>query len=73
MIDTRGRVTHSYPADLAEVVLRTWNDGSASPATYCDTAHDDDGLPAPDVVETILSTCYQASLLREEERSIRFR
>ena len=26
-----------------------------------------------DVLETILSTCYQASLLREEERPVRFR
>ena len=60
---------HSYPADLAEVVLRTWHDGSALTDEYCDAAHDHDGLPAPDVVETILSICYQASLLREEERA----
>ena len=64
---------HSYPADLAEVVLSAWHDGSALTDKYCDAAHDHDGLPAPDVVETILSTCYQASLLREEERAVRFR
>ena len=66
-------MSHSYPADLAEVVLRTWHDGSSLTHEYCEAAHDYGGLPAPDVLETILSTCYQASLLREEERPVRFR
>ena len=66
-------MAHSYPADLAEVVLRTWDDGSSLSDKYCEAAHDHDGLPAPSVLETILSTCYQASLLREEERPVRFR
>jgi sensor domain DACNV-containing protein len=66
-------MAHSYPADLAEVVLRTWDDGSSLTDKYCEAAHDHDGLPAPNVLETILSTCYQASLLREEERPVRFR
>jgi hypothetical protein len=66
-------MTHSYPADLAEVVVRAWHDGAASTDESCDPAHGDGGLPAPDVVETVLSTCYQASLMREEERAVRFR
>ncbi|MGH7788787.1 MAG: putative sensor domain DACNV-containing protein [Candidatus Binatia bacterium] len=66
-------MAHSYPADLAEVVRRTWHDGSPLTDEYCEAAHDDGGLPAPAVLETILSTCYQASLLREEERPVRFR
>jgi hypothetical protein len=66
-------MVHSYPADLAEVVLRTWRDGSSLTDEYCEAVHDHDALPAPDVLETILSTCYQASLLREEERAVRFR
>jgi hypothetical protein len=66
-------MAHSYPADLAEVVLRTWDDASSLTDKYCEAAHDHDGLPAPGVLETILSTCYQASLLREEERPVRFR
>jgi hypothetical protein len=65
-------MTHSYPADLAEVILRTWDDDS-SLTDYCEAAHDHDGLPAPEILETVLSTCYQASLLREEERPVRFR
>lgn len=66
-------MTHSYPADLAQVVLRTWHVGSSLTEEYCDTGPDLDALPAPDVLEAILSTCYQASLLREEERPVRFR
>jgi len=31
------------------------------------------GLPEPPVLEALLSTCYQASLLREEERPVIFR
>jgi hypothetical protein len=66
-------MAHSYPADLAQVVLRTWHDGSALIDQYCEAALEHDGLPAPEVLETIFSTCYQASLLREEERPVRFR
>jgi hypothetical protein len=66
-------MAHSYPADLAEVVLRTWDDAASLTDKYCEAAHDHDGLPAPNALETILSTCYQASLLREEERPVRFR
>ena len=66
-------MAHSYPADLAEVVLRTWHDGSSLTDEYWEAVHDHDALPAPDVLETILSTCYQASLLREEERPVCFR
>ena len=58
-------MSHSYPADLAEVVLRTWHDSSSLTDRYCEAALDYHGLPAPDVLETILSTCYQASVLRK--------
>ena len=53
--------------------VRTWHDGSSLTDEYCEAARDHGRLPAPDVLETILSTCYQASLLREEERPVRFR
>jgi len=66
-------MAHSYPADLAQVILRTWHDRPSLTDDYCAPAYDHDALPAPDVLETILSTCYQASLLREEERPVRFR
>jgi hypothetical protein len=66
-------MAHSYPADLADVVLRTWDDSSSLTDEYCAPAHDHAALPAPEVLETILSTCYQASLLRDEGRPVRFR
>ena len=66
-------MAHSYPTDLAEVVLRTWHDGSSPTDEYWAPAGHHDALPAREVLETILSTCYQASLLREEERPVRFR
>jgi hypothetical protein len=66
-------MAHAYPADLAEVVLRTWHNGSSLTDECREAAYDHDGLPAREVLETILSTCYQASLLREEERPVRFR
>jgi hypothetical protein len=66
-------MAHLYPADLAKLVLRSWHDGSPLTDEYCESVYNHDALPAPDVLETILSTCYQASLLREEERPVRFR
>ena len=57
---------YSYPADLARFVLDRWSDAAA------------DGLvaePLPDLetLEQFFSTCYQASLLSEEERPVTFR
>src|SRR5215212_12027349 len=59
---------HAYPDDLASFVREHWEDSSRG-------AKDerDDSLPAAPVLEALLSTCYQASLLREEERSVTFR
>ncbi|MEZ4338070.1 MAG: hypothetical protein R3B82_15730 [Sandaracinaceae bacterium] len=59
---TQPVVGHAYPADLCRLVLARWDAGEpASP-----------GLD-PVVFERFLSTAYQASLLREEERVVRFR
>ena len=64
---------HSYPAELADFVREQWHDGSTLVDEYCEAAHDREALPPPEILQTILSTCYQASLLREEERPVRFR
>ncbi|MEW6273096.1 MAG: putative sensor domain DACNV-containing protein [Thermodesulfobacteriota bacterium] len=66
-------MAHAYPADLAQFVRRAWTDGSALESEYCEFTPEQEALPEPEVLETILSTCYQASLLREEERPVRFR
>jgi hypothetical protein len=52
---------HAYAHDLAHFVRERWNDSTADP------------LPDPSVLELLFSTCYQASLLREEERAVMFR
>ncbi len=53
-------MTFAYPEDFADTLLRDW------PAS---------GPPAPtrETLVLVLATCFQASLLREEERPIEFR
>ncbi|MBK8975384.1 MAG: hypothetical protein IPM29_05625 [Planctomycetes bacterium] len=51
---------HAYPNELATFVAARWPD-EAEP------------LPAPNLLLELLSTCYQASLLREEDRPVQFR
>jgi len=56
----------TYPRDLALFVREHWQ--------AVDAGHTDSGsLPSLSVLEHIISVCYQASLLREEGRPVRFR
>jgi hypothetical protein len=66
-------MAHSYPADLADFVRERWQDTSALEREYCEATAEAEALPPPAVLTRILSICYQASLLREEERPVRFR
>src|SRR3712207_5507177 len=50
---------HAYPTDLAALVRELWGDGP--------------GLPGSSTLGDLLSTCYQAGLMREEERAVTFR
>ena len=59
--DTRSITRDAYPADLALFVRERWDEERAGP------------LPDPDTLEALISACYQASLLREEERAVKFR
>lgn len=54
---------YAYPQHLSSFVRERWS-GTVPGA---------DPLPDPPVFESLLSACYQASLLREEERSVTFR
>ena len=54
---------YAYPYDLASFIRERWS-GTVPGA---------DPLPDPPVLDNLLSACYQASLLREEERSVTFR
>lgn len=58
-------MSHLYPQEFAEYVFRQLN---GNPSTY-----HLDYTPDRTVLENILSICYQASLMREEERPARFR
>ena len=51
----------AYPADLARFLCGVWDEERAGP------------LPEESTLETLISACYQASLLHEEERAVTFR
>ncbi|BCS35492.1 hypothetical protein TBR22_A47230 [Luteitalea sp. TBR-22] len=60
-----GNPTHAYPRDLARLVRVAWRQRRAS----------GQAPPVPHLaaLESLLSVCYQASLLREEGRGVTFR
>ncbi len=72
MGETSGRTQreHAYPGDLAGFVRERWR---RYPKGAEERDHGEAGLPGAAVLEALLSTCYQASLLREEERPVIFR
>src|SRR5215207_3184873 len=59
--DTRRTIRDAYPADLARFIRERWDEDRAG------------ALPDSHTLETLISACYQASLLREEERAVTFR
>ena len=60
------RVNHAYPSELSELVLQRWGAARAAGRTE---------LKPPDhaALNAVLSTCYQATLLRDEGRPVTFR
>jgi hypothetical protein len=59
---------HSYPYELSEAIFRLWN------SSLCLTTSEEDvGLPDKETLEYLISICYQASMMHEELRSLRFR
>jgi hypothetical protein len=65
---------HSYPNNLTQTLVKKWD---ARPAGFSlDKASKDlgyDRLPAMHILEELVSTCYQTSIMLEEERPLRFR
>jgi hypothetical protein len=57
---------HAYPAELAAFVCERWHALNGLEEPLC-------ALPHPSSLEALLSTAYQATLLREEERPVVFR
>ena len=65
---------HSYPPDLASFVAKHW-EVAARDLAQDSTARSNPSEPLPPTkaLEQLISTCYQASLLRDEERLVTFR
>jgi len=61
MEQTRKSTRDAYPADLARFVCGAWDEERSGP------------LPEEGTLEAMISACYQASLLHEEERAVTFR
>jgi hypothetical protein len=57
---------YSYPGDLARFVRDRWRDVQELPGSV-------DPLPDAAALEGFFAACYQASMLREEERPVVFR
>lgn len=65
---------YAYPGHLASYVKDQWADVCPPPEVYGAAAFaPGDALPAAPVLENIISTCYQASLLLDEQRPVTFR
>lgn len=64
---------HCYPRDLVAFIYERWQD-EAFVARLCPKSEGGSfQLPERGILEQVISTCYQASLLREEERPVMFR
>jgi hypothetical protein len=59
-------VGYSYPRDLARFVRERWRDAPEPPGCV-------DPLPDAAALEGFFDACFQASMLREEEREVVFR
>lgn len=67
-------MTHAYPQDLADVVRGAWISSGTLTSRLGEIAIEErDDLPEDHFLAALLSTCYQATLLREEKRELRFR
>lgn len=66
-----GNVMHAYYEDLIWFVRHHWSASDANLGNH--TAMTAAPLPPPPLLEDLFSTCYQASMLREEERPVQVR
>lgn len=64
---------HSYPAEFASFILDRWKDPLFIERRTSAGIDPSAELPGRSVLEHVISTCYQASLMREEERPVMFR
>ena len=71
----REYTAHAYPHDLAAFVAAKWEDDVGASDSHTPVPYNAPVGPLPEapILEEVLSTCYQASLLREEEEPVMFR
>lgn len=58
---------HFYPADLVPLITQKWHDSFPSEAEAEASAN---SLPDKNALESLVSTCYQVSMMREEGREV---
>jgi hypothetical protein len=69
-------VMHAYPDNLEVFVRQYWTSELTAAGPFRDLvqeAESADALPSSSVLQLLLSSCYQASLMREEDRPVLFR
>jgi Probable sensor domain DACNV/DisA bacterial checkpoint controller nucleotide-binding len=64
---------HAYPEELVSFIFEAWHPHSPKEHPALAGLDASRHLPGRTVLEKIISTCYQASLLQEERRPVRFR
>jgi hypothetical protein len=74
MSSSERKGVHSYPRELAAFLPEYWEHPHLSEdVSYREEDGPPDRLPEKEILEQLISTCYQSSLMREEERSVNFR
>jgi hypothetical protein len=61
---------HVYPAELVALIDQRWQSAFASDE---DSGEQVTALPAKGALEQLISTCYQVSMMREEDRPVTLR
>ena len=64
---------HANARDLASYVSDHWGDTRFSELSSLTDCGPGDSLPDQNILDDLISCCYQASLMREEDRPVRFR
>ena len=64
---------YAYPEDLAHSVHNRWDDAPLYVGPTPEATFPANPPPTLGILEEVLSNCYQASLMREEERPVAFR
>jgi hypothetical protein len=64
---------HSYPPELVSFIFDQWKNPRFLERLGVAGIDPSVELPDRSVLEEVISTCYQASLMREEERTVMFR